>query len=187
MAELTIPNAQLICSIERYFINLFNEDTIENEISDYDNNFLKNHGVCKSSAVLIKMDMFTYQEFLLIQLPFIWRFSFLLFQFPSLKLLLLHNKKDFYTEQLLQTIFYTIASKHPDIILSNFNKNVFEKNDISTRLLFEGFKQIVSELTHMRHCCIKFIGKTYDFSTENITNYYSDHEWVHVRLKLNQM
>lgn len=101
--------------------------------------------------------------------------------------MLLHNKKDFDTEQLLQTIFYTIASKHPDIILSNFNKNVFEKNDISTRLLFEGFKQIVSELTHMRHCCIKFIGKTYDFSTENITNYYSDHEWVHVRLKLNQM
>ena len=62
--------------------------------------------------------------------------------------MLLHNKKDFDTEQLLQTIFYTIASKHPDIILSNFNKNVFEKNDISTRLLFEGFKQIVSELTH---------------------------------------
>ena len=110
-----------------------------------------------------------------------------MFQFPSLKLLLLHNKKAFDTEQLLPTIFYTIASKHPDIILSNFNKNVFEKNDISTRLLFEGFKQIVSELTHKRHCCIKFIGKTNDFSTENISNYYSDHEWVHVRLKFNQM
>ena len=144
----------------------------------------------KNVALVFKKDMFACQDSVLLdEFLFVKLLSFC--HLPSFKLLILYREKNVLINLFrLLLILYNLSNQISFLVI--LMKIVYKKY-ICPRLQSEGFKQIVTEPTHIRgslldHIYIKYLWELSNkSSTKTVENSYSDHEWVNMSFEIDQL